>query len=61
MQKARNAAATRIRTNMRILERELDLILIEDSYEALGDLARAVPGIFKGLSEAIVRFEARKS
>ena len=46
---------------MRILERELDLILIEDSYEALGDLARAVPGIFKGLSEAIVRFEARKS
>lgn len=60
MQKARNAAATRIRKNMRILEKELDLILIEDSYEALGELTKAVPDIFRNLSKAIVRFEARK-
>ncbi len=56
LRKRRNKIATKIRKNQYILQNELDLKLVRDGYEALGDLSKALPEIFKNLAAAVGRF-----
>jgi hypothetical protein len=61
LRKKRNKIATKIRNNQYILQNELDLKLVHDSYEALGDLVKALPSIFKNLAAAVNRFNKEAS
>lgn len=56
LREKRNKIATKIRKNQFILQNELDLKLVRDGYEALGDLAKALPDLFKNLAAAVGRF-----
>ncbi|MFL6263238.1 MAG: hypothetical protein ACJ76Y_26375 [Thermoanaerobaculia bacterium] len=56
LRKRRNKIATKIRKNQYIIQNELDLKLVRDGYEALGDLSKALPDLFKNLAAAIGRF-----
>lgn len=56
LRKKRNKIATKIRKNQFIIQNELDLKLVRDGYEALGDLSRALPDLFKNLAAAVGRF-----
>lgn len=58
LRKKRNTIATKIRKNQYIIQNELDLQLVRDGYEALGDLTRALPDIFRNLAAAIARFNS---
>lgn len=57
----RNKLATRIRRNQFVLQNELDLMLVEGMYTALRDLTTSLPEIFKGLAEAVARYDLRKN
>lgn len=52
----RSQLAKTVRKNSFILENELDLNLLKSIYEALGDLAKALPKIFTNLSKAVSSF-----
>lgn len=56
LRKRRNRISRKIRQNQYILENELDLQLIRDTYDAMGGLAKALPDMFKHLAEAVARF-----
>ena len=56
----RNKLATRIRKNQHIIQNDLDLSVIDSMYEALSDLVKSSPEIFKSLAKALSRYMARK-
>lgn len=56
----RDRLAKAVRVNSHILNKELDLKLIDSFYKSLGDLVRAVPRLFVKLSEAVARYFARR-
>jgi hypothetical protein len=59
MRKRRHRIAKTIRKNQYIIANELDLELIGDIYNALGDLTRALPDLFKNLAQAVGRFTSK--
>ena len=56
LRKTRSRIANRVRENQFILQNELDLRLIQNMYEAMGELATSLPDRFKNLSRAVARF-----
>jgi hypothetical protein len=56
----RHKIAKKIRYNQHILANELDLQLIDATYDALSGLIKSVPGIFSNLAKAINRYLSRK-
>jgi hypothetical protein len=59
MYRARHKLADAMRENPYILANELDLDLVKGMYEALGEIVRALPEIFKNLARAVGRFSRR--
>jgi hypothetical protein len=55
----RNLLSTTIRKNQYILEKELDLALVESMYSALRDLNLALPSLFKNVGMAVARYDSR--
>ena len=60
LRKQRHLIAQKARKNHHILTQELDLQLVNSVYEALADLAKALPDILKNLSRAISRYKSRE-
>lgn len=60
LRRRRHRIAKRTRVNAHIIEKELDLALVDDLYEGLGDLCTALPDIFKNLARAVARFNQKK-
>lgn len=56
----RNKLATRIRKNQHIIQNELDLSMVDSMHEALGELVKAFPDVFKSLAKALERYASRK-
>lgn len=56
----RHAMATRIRKQRRIIEKDLDLKVVDGIYEGLAELPKVMPDIFKNLSKAVERYFSRK-
>jgi len=59
LRKRRQKPAQTIRKNQHRLNKELDLKLLEDTYAALGGLAKSFPEIFKDLAKAVKRFSKK--
>ncbi|WP_439372677.1 hypothetical protein [Bradyrhizobium sp. DASA03120] len=57
----RNRLAKAVRVNSHLLNKELDLKLVDAYYKSLGDLVRAAPRLFLKLSEAVARYSARRA
>ena len=60
LRKSRHNIARKVRKNGHIIDKELDLTLVEDMYAAFGGLVKALPDIFTNLSRAINHFNKRK-
>jgi len=58
LRKIRHKIARRTRKNLAVIDKELDIKLVEDTYKALGNLVSAGPDIFKNLAKAVSRFTA---
>jgi hypothetical protein len=56
----RHRIAKKAREHGHILSEELDLKLVNDIYEAAGELPKALPQVFKGLAGSIRRFNRKK-
>jgi hypothetical protein len=56
LRKIRHKIAKRARKNLAVLDQELDIQLVKNVYEALGNLVTAAPDIFKNIARAIERF-----
>ena len=56
LRKKRNSIATVVRKNKHIINHNLDLILIDDTYEAFGTLVKSAPEIFKNAHKAVQRY-----
>lgn len=56
----RHKMATRIRKRQHILSKDLDLKVVDGMYEALAELPKALPDIFKNLSKAIGSYKQRR-
>jgi len=61
MRDERHKLATVTRKNMFILSQALDLKLIENIYEALSLIPRALPEIFANLGKALLRINKKKT
>jgi len=59
MIKRRHAMATRIRKRQHILSENLDLKVVDGMYEALAELPKALPEIFKNLAKAIGTYKGK--
>lgn len=57
----RHKMATRLRKRHHILSNNLDLRVVDGMYEALAELPKALPDIFKNLTKAIASYNSRKS
>jgi hypothetical protein len=57
---SRNLLSTTIRKNQYIIEKELDLELVEGMYSALKELSLALPTLFKSVGAAVARYDKRK-
>jgi hypothetical protein len=60
LRKLRHKIAKKTRKHGHVLAENLDLRLMEEIYEALGDVVSSGPDIFKELSKAVARFAQRK-
>lgn len=58
LRRQRHRLARRIRKNLYIISRELDLKLLGRVYDATGDLAQALPEIFKSLPKALKKYHS---
>jgi hypothetical protein len=61
LRKARQQIARRIHINQHILQHELDLKLIDATYEAFRDLVKSGPSLFKNLARTLARQHAAAS
>ncbi len=61
LRKQRHCIAKKIRKHQHILANELDLKLITASHEAMADLVKAVPDLFKELGKAVNRYAEKQA
>lgn len=59
LRKRRHRLARTIRRNQHVLNRELDLKLLEKIYASLGGLATSLPEIFKDLAKTVKNFSKK--
>jgi hypothetical protein len=59
MCRARHKLAETMRKNAYVLANELDLGLVRGMYDAIGEIVRSLPGLFKNLAKAVERFSKR--
>ncbi len=60
LRRQRQRIAKKIRVNQYILQNEIDLRFVDDMYDALGGLIRALPNVFMELQKSVDRYHAKK-
>lgn len=56
LRKLRHKLAKTTRKNLAVIDKELDIKLVEDVYEALSNLVTSAPETFKNVARALERF-----
>jgi hypothetical protein len=60
LRKLRNKLTKKCRNHGHIISQKLDLRLVEEVYEALGNVVASGPELFRELAGAVARFNTRK-